>query len=205
LGCKVFHACSGGVTHFALAPDDGDTVMTIAWGQNALNGELGYGPEEPKSSTKPTRHQPLIGVDVFQIAAGQNTTLFLARPNQKLSDLPRHPEHVDAPETCVVCNKETGDDDSPLECEKCEYPYHLGCLDPPLDAVPEGEWFCPQCSEKPGRPVGTEEEEPPAPAAKKRRGKQESTDEEDEVDEPAKRQKGKKADVPSTKVSKRRK
>lgn len=37
-GCKVFHASSGGVTHFALAPDDGDTVMTIAWGQNAQNG-----------------------------------------------------------------------------------------------------------------------------------------------------------------------
>ena len=40
--------------------------MTIAWGQNAANGELGLGPEEPKSATKPTRNQPLIGINVFE-------------------------------------------------------------------------------------------------------------------------------------------
>ena len=39
-GCKIYFACSGGVTHFALAPDDDKSVMTIAWGQNALNGML---------------------------------------------------------------------------------------------------------------------------------------------------------------------
>ena len=40
--------------------------MTIAFGQNAANGELGLGPSEPKSATKPTRNQPLIGIDVFE-------------------------------------------------------------------------------------------------------------------------------------------
>lgn len=29
---------------------------------------------------------------------------------------------------------------------QCDKPYHLGCLTPPLSAVPEGEWFCPQCT-----------------------------------------------------------
>ena len=69
MGCKIKHACSGGVTHFALAPDDDEDggVMTIVWGQNAANGELGLGPEEPKSATKPTRNQPLIGIDVFEL------------------------------------------------------------------------------------------------------------------------------------------
>jgi hypothetical protein len=69
MGCKIKHACSGGVTHFALAPDDDEDggFMTIAWGQNAANGELGLGPEEPKSATKPTRNQPLIGIDVFEL------------------------------------------------------------------------------------------------------------------------------------------
>ena len=67
MGCKVKHACSGGVTHFALAPDEEEgEIMTIAWGQNAANGELGLGLEEPKSATKPTRNQPLIGIDVFE-------------------------------------------------------------------------------------------------------------------------------------------
>ena len=32
-------------------------------------------------------------------------------------------------------------------------PYHLACLDPPLEAVPEGEWFCPDCEEEPGAAV----------------------------------------------------
>ena len=36
---------------------------------------------------------------------------------------------------------------------QCDNPYHLACLDPPLDAVPEGEWFCPDCEEEPGAPV----------------------------------------------------
>ncbi|TFK48358.1 RCC1/BLIP-II [Heliocybe sulcata] len=145
MGCKMFHASCGGVTHWALAPDEDGTIMTIAWGQSAVNGELGLGPDEPKSATKPTRHQPLIGIDVFDVAAGQNTTFFLARPNEKFSDLPRHPVDVDAPELCLACGKENGEDDSPLACDKCDNPYHLKCLEPPLDAVPEGEWFCPQC------------------------------------------------------------
>ncbi|EPQ56793.1 hypothetical protein GLOTRDRAFT_92642 [Gloeophyllum trabeum ATCC 11539] len=118
MGCKVTHASCGGVTHWALAPDEDGSVMTIAWGQNAVNGELGLGPEEPKSATKPTRHQPLIGVDVFDVAAGQNTTFVLAKPNAKFSDLPRHPAEVDAPEFCLVCGKDNGDDDSPLACDK---------------------------------------------------------------------------------------
>ena len=36
---------------------------------------------------------------------------------------------------------------------QCDYPYHLQCLDPPLNAVPEGEWFCPECETTPGAPV----------------------------------------------------
>lgn len=30
----------------------------------------------------------------------------------------------------------------------------MKCLDPPLDAVPDGEWFCPDCEDEPGAPVG---------------------------------------------------
>ena len=107
------------------------------------------------------------------MAAGQNTTFFLAKPNQKVSDLPRHPARLDGvPEACVGCGEDKGDDDSPLECEKvrivnirmvspwclekrqCDTPYHLGCLDPPLPTVPEAEWFCPACTAKPGAPIG---------------------------------------------------
>ncbi|KAI0692446.1 RCC1 BLIP-II [Cytidiella melzeri] len=153
MGCKATKPSCGGVSHWLLAPDDEGGVMTITFGQSAQNAELGLGPDEPKSATKPTRHQPLVGIDVFQVAAGQNTTFFLAKPNDKLSDLPRYPIDMEPPELCVLCEQDTGEDDSLLECEKCDNPYHLACLDPPLEAVPEGEWFCPDCEEEPGAAV----------------------------------------------------
>lgn len=148
MACKIISAACGGVTHFAIAPDD-EGIMTIAFGQGASNGELGLGPDQPKSQTKPIRNEKLIGINVFKIAAGQNTTFFLAKPSDKMSDLPRHPVDVDVPDVCVVCNRDNGDDDSPLACDKCDHPYHLKCLDPPLDMVPDGEWFCPECEKPP--------------------------------------------------------
>ncbi|KAI0766088.1 RCC1/BLIP-II [Trametes elegans] len=163
MGCKIIHAACGGVTHWAVAQEE-DGVMTIAFGQGAQNGELGLGPNEPKSSTKPLQHKPLTGIDVLQIGAGQNTTYFLVRPNEKYSDLPRHPLEIEAPELCVVCDRDNGDDDLPLECDKCDYPYHLKCLDPPLDAVPDGEWFCPECAADPGAPVPLDGVRRPKPA-----------------------------------------
>jgi len=32
-----------------------------------------------------------------------------------------------------------------IECSACLAGYHLDCLDPPLEAVPEAEWLCPPC------------------------------------------------------------
>lgn len=75
-----------------------------------------------------TGFHPSIQVSPSSIAAGQNTTLFLAKPNEKLSDLPRHPIDVEPPEVCIECNKDNGDDDPPLECDKvCSFPlsYHI--------------------------------------------------------------------------------
>ncbi|EMD39122.1 hypothetical protein CERSUDRAFT_46878, partial [Gelatoporia subvermispora B] len=152
MGVKITFAACGGVSHWALALDE-DGLMTIVFGQGASNGELGLGPDEPKSVTKPAQHKRLIGIDVLQIAPAQNTTFFLAKPNEKLSDLPRHPLEVEAPEACVVCGQDTGDDDPLLECEKCDYPHHLKCLDPPMSEVPDGEWFCPECEADPGAPI----------------------------------------------------
>ena len=83
--------------------------------------------------------------------------------------MPRHPEEVEAPSLCVLCNEDNGEDDSPLECDKCDAPYHLNCLDPPLDAVPDGEWFCPGCEDAPGAPVGKW-----APTKKKSKAKSKS-------------------------------
>lgn len=152
MGCKISLARSGGVTHWLITPDDDGTPMTVCYGQNAANGELGLGVDEPKSSTKPTKNIPLQEIEIIDIAPGQNTTVLLAKPNDdKFSDLPRHPIDVQPPQECVGCKRDDGD---PLECDKCDAPWHLECLNPPLSAVPDGEWFCPQCLDDPGAPVG---------------------------------------------------
>jgi hypothetical protein len=47
---------------------------------------------------------------------------------------------------CDACGK-TDDAASFLLCDGdgCNGGWHLGCLTPPLQAVPEGNWFCPKC------------------------------------------------------------
>ncbi len=35
-----------------------------------------------------------------------------------------------------------------LLCDKCNRGYHTSCLSPPMEAIPEGEWFCQRCDSK---------------------------------------------------------
>ncbi|TMS36169.1 hypothetical protein L596_003404 [Steinernema carpocapsae] len=45
---------------------------------------------------------------------------------------------------CEVCR--TGENEAQLLlCDSCDNCYHMGCLSPPLSAVPDGYWYCPQC------------------------------------------------------------
>lgn len=57
---------------------------------------------------------------------------------------------------CMICNKNIHQDQI-LLCDICEGEYHMGCLDPPLEKVPEvyhpsmvhsaqNEWYCPICT-----------------------------------------------------------
>ncbi|KAK3240018.1 hypothetical protein CYMTET_50097 [Cymbomonas tetramitiformis] len=46
---------------------------------------------------------------------------------------------------CEVCRKTDGEAEM-LLCDTCNRGYHLWCLTPALDGVPEGEWLCPVCS-----------------------------------------------------------
>ena len=48
---------------------------------------------------------------------------------------------------CKVCK--SGDrDDAMLLCDECDEPYHIYCLNPPLEKIPSGEWRCPVCLAK---------------------------------------------------------
>ena len=97
------------------------------------------GEEAPKSATKAGKNIPLNGIDVlsyafsfvfgylfnvlFRVAAGQNTTVIIARPStsveEKWNDQARHPEELEqVAEACLVCSKHKADDVEVLECEK---------------------------------------------------------------------------------------
>lgn len=177
MGCKMQRAALGGVTLICTADEEAtargphEATMNICWGQNATYGELGLGVDKPRSATKPQRCETLDGISIIDLAAGQNTTYYIARNlGDNYAELPRFPELVESSDVCQVCQSEkskTGDDEKDvlLECERCEHPYHLQCLDPPLDAVPEGEWQCPVCVED-----GEASEDADAQAASKKKG-----------------------------------
>ena len=45
---------------------------------------------------------------------------------------------------CQVC-RDHHHWESMLLCDNCDTGWHIYCLDPPLDEVPEGQWLCPDC------------------------------------------------------------
>lgn len=53
------------------------------------------------------------------------------------------PVEIVAEPGCQVCGVD--DDNGVLLCDACESECHMACLDPPLERVPEGDWFCPKC------------------------------------------------------------
>jgi hypothetical protein len=42
---------------------------------------------------------------------------------------------------CLICKNDTHHDRL-LICEFCNAEYHIYCLDPPLESVPDGDFFC---------------------------------------------------------------
>ncbi|KAI5454507.1 hypothetical protein NCC49_003405 [Naganishia albida] len=169
MSCKVQAVACGGNGNFLITPADAVEVMCVAFGQGCANGELGLGEDQPKNATKPVRIAPLNGLDTFDVAAAAYTTYWLAHPNSKSSDLERWPLDIPSPDDCIVCGKDQKNN-NPLECEKCDKPYHLGCLSPPLTEVPEGEWFCPECT----RAADDPDWMPPFPSMKEIAGATES-------------------------------
>ena len=45
---------------------------------------------------------------------------------------------------CSVCQR-PDDEPNMLVCD-CKRGYHIYCLTPALEAVPEGDWSCPVCT-----------------------------------------------------------
>jgi hypothetical protein len=56
----------------------------------------------------------------------------------------KYPELCNDPWVCKVCDKNERDYDV-LLCDDCDQGWHLDCLDPPLEEIPDGEWYCEGC------------------------------------------------------------
>ena len=63
----------------------------------------------------------------------------------------------DSTQVCLACAK--GDlEDLLLMCDgECGRWCHTHCCDPPLDAVPDDDWFCPPCATERAKPVDSEQ------------------------------------------------
>ena len=48
-------------------------------------------------------------------------------------------------EGCQICRSKY-DPDGLLICDGCDKLFHQICIDPPLLTIPDGDWFCPSCS-----------------------------------------------------------
>ena len=56
----------------------------------------------------------------------------------------RYPELKVDPWICQVCNKNEKDYDVIL-CDDCDKGWHTFCLNPHLNEIPKGDWFCDNC------------------------------------------------------------
>lgn len=74
-----------------------------------------------------------------------------------MADLP-----CDADGMCMVCKIVPPDSDV-LLCSSCVSPWHMWCLNPPMESVPLGDWECPDCSLPPPSSVPSVDEKPAVP------------------------------------------
>ncbi|GLD94621.1 hypothetical protein PINS_up003232 [Pythium insidiosum] len=73
----------------------------------------------------------------------------------------RKDEPVDLP--CELCNRVEDHFSLLILCDGkgCGREFHMGCFRPPMEKVPIGDWYCPECEKDPSKQVkGTEESAP---------------------------------------------
>ncbi|XP_060537001.1 E3 ubiquitin-protein ligase UHRF1-like [Cylas formicarius] len=75
---------------------------------------------------------------------------------------------------CHVCSGKS-DYDKLLLCDECDAGFHIFCLDPPLDGIPDGDWYCPSCKTDDSKIVKPGEKIKPSKKREKMPSKQKET------------------------------
>ena len=60
-----------------------------------------------------------------------------------------------ADEACQLCGR-ADDEHLMLLCDSCNLGFHTTCLNPPLPCIPDGDWLCPSCADKPAQQLELE-------------------------------------------------
>lgn len=89
--------------------------------------------EEPEADTEEVNadEEELDEEESFQTAKSDSKS-----PEEQLAELDET--------ACQECGR-TDRGDEMLLCDGCDHGYHMDCLDPPVQDVPKGDWFCPAC------------------------------------------------------------
>jgi len=67
-------------------------------------------------------------------------------PNNSQPEIEKMQFQTGTKTSCEVCHK-AEDEHKTLLCDGCDAEYHMYCLNPPLDKIPKGRWFCSSCLE----------------------------------------------------------
>eukprot|EP01122_Echinamoeba_exundans_P010005 TRINITY_DN3628_c0_g1_i1.p1 TRINITY_DN3628_c0_g1~~TRINITY_DN3628_c0_g1_i1.p1 ORF type:complete len:563 (+),score=158.48 TRINITY_DN3628_c0_g1_i1:46-1734(+) len=139
-------------------------------------------PKTPKSTSKAAAFDPAILCANCQEATAEETLSCsqcrsLHHPSclqlqvRTIARAQAYPWRCNDCKLCETCAA-TGDEEKLLMCDACDRGYHSYCLNPPLDALPEGEWLCDIC--KADGIVPSTEPQPiaqPQPFVPKKRGR----------------------------------
>ncbi|KAI8816843.1 PLU-1-like protein-domain-containing protein [Fimicolochytrium jonesii] len=113
----------------------------------------GKGPATRMGTRKKAKEQPVRKAPVVATPPPGSTS-----PSPKKVTLPQ--DYLPKPglELCEMCGGGENDEQM-LLCDGCNRGYHLYCFDPPMAAIPQTDWFCPDCLRGSGHDYGFEEGE----------------------------------------------
>ncbi|KAI6653320.1 Chromodomain helicase DNA binding protein 4 L homeolog [Oopsacas minuta] len=129
---KIFHEEHSLTRHIKLVHDGKiDTIQKVKLSEESYSNSSSEGDDD----------------DLYQSATGD--------PNYSEDDPPRPPrikntsdmkgEDSDHQDHCFYCK----DGGELLCCDRCPKTFHVYCLNPPMQEIPDGEWRCAWCTAKP--------------------------------------------------------
>ncbi|KDQ08859.1 hypothetical protein BOTBODRAFT_148481 [Botryobasidium botryosum FD-172 SS1] len=112
-------------------------------------------PEEASGDAEQAATTSTAGAEPATVSVDQPAPPPLGGGKVTPSDVPGD---VIKGETCEIC-KISNRGPEMLLCDGCDCGFHMFCLDPPLTAIPRGQWFCDTCVFDTGGDFGFDEGE----------------------------------------------